>query len=49
MPIKGLLLIVLAVVVIAFLQREEIYSWIEETKHEDEQEEYDDDVKEDIE
>lgn len=39
MPIKGLLLILLAVIIIAFVNRDQIYEWLQETKDENDEEE----------
>lgn len=38
MPLKGLILIVLLVVVFALIYREQIYSWLQNAKREDEEE-----------
>ena len=39
MPIKGLLLILLAVIIIAFVNRDQIYEWLQKTKDENDEEE----------
>lgn len=48
MPIKGLLLILLAVIIIAFVNRDQIYEWLQETKDENDEEktDYTEDYKE---
>lgn len=44
MPIKGLVLILLCVVIVAFVEREQIYSWLKNLDQENEKtEEYEED------
>lgn len=45
-PIKGLILIVLLVVVIALINREQIYSWLQNEKRDDDNSEYTEDEEE---
>ena len=47
MPVKGLVLILLLVVVFALIDREQIYSWLQDIKREDDEtKEYVEDEKE---